>query len=99
MYATPLCGGCKHGFLFFSFFPMTDTNQKQLGKTLWGIADQLGGAMDADNYEMAAKMELSKVYPFYGGGLSAVLSRKIPSNHFRGVTKIVGASNPAKPRP
>ena len=29
---------------------MTDTNQKQLGKTLWGIADQLRGAMDADDF-------------------------------------------------
>jgi type I restriction enzyme M protein len=27
---------------------MTDTNQKQLGNTLWSIADQLRGAMDAD---------------------------------------------------
>jgi type I restriction enzyme M protein len=29
---------------------MTDTNQKQLGKTLWNIADQLRGAMDADDF-------------------------------------------------
>jgi type I restriction enzyme M protein len=29
---------------------MTDQNQKQLGKTLWGIADQLRGAMDADDF-------------------------------------------------
>lgn len=28
---------------------MTDTNQKQLGKTLWNIADELRGAMDADD--------------------------------------------------
>jgi len=28
---------------------MTDTNQKQLGSTLWNIADQLRGAMDADD--------------------------------------------------
>jgi len=26
---------------------MTDTNQKQLGKTLWSNADRLRGAMDA----------------------------------------------------
>jgi type I restriction enzyme M protein len=25
---------------------MTETNQKQLGSTLWSIADQLRGAMD-----------------------------------------------------
>ncbi len=29
---------------------MTDTNQKQLGKTLWNIADQLRGAMNADDF-------------------------------------------------
>jgi type I restriction enzyme M protein len=29
---------------------MTDTNQKQLGSTLWAIADQLRGAMDADDF-------------------------------------------------
>lgn len=28
---------------------MTDTNQKQLGNTLWSIAGQLRGAMDADD--------------------------------------------------
>ena len=29
---------------------MTDTNQKQLGNTLWKIADDLRGAMDADDF-------------------------------------------------
>jgi type I restriction enzyme M protein len=29
---------------------MNDTNQKQLGSILWGIADQLRGAMDADDF-------------------------------------------------
>lgn len=29
---------------------MTEQNQKQLGKTLWSIADQLRGAMDADDF-------------------------------------------------
>ena len=29
---------------------MTDTKQKQLGNTLWAIADQLRGAMDADDF-------------------------------------------------
>ena len=28
---------------------MTDTNQKQLGKALWSIADQLRVAMNADD--------------------------------------------------
>lgn len=29
---------------------MTDNDQKQLGKTLWNIADQLRGAMNADDF-------------------------------------------------
>ncbi len=29
---------------------MTENNQKQLGKTLWSIADQLRGAMNADDF-------------------------------------------------
>ena len=29
---------------------MTDTNQKQLGKTLWSIVDPLRGAMEADDF-------------------------------------------------
>ncbi|MBM4310830.1 MAG: type I restriction-modification system subunit M [Deltaproteobacteria bacterium] len=29
---------------------MTENNQKQLGKTLWNIADQLRGAMNADDF-------------------------------------------------
>jgi hypothetical protein len=29
---------------------MTEQNQKQLGKTLWNIADQLRGAMNADDF-------------------------------------------------
>ena len=29
---------------------MSDTNQKKLGSTLWSIADQLRGAMDADDF-------------------------------------------------
>ena len=29
---------------------MNDTQQKELGKTLWGIADKLRGAMNADDF-------------------------------------------------
>jgi type I restriction enzyme M protein len=29
---------------------MNDTNQKKLGQTLWNIADQLRGAMNADDF-------------------------------------------------
>ncbi len=33
---------------------MTDINQKQLGKTLWSIADKLRDAMDADDFRDCA---------------------------------------------
>jgi type I restriction enzyme M protein len=35
---------------------MTDTNQKQLGNTLWSIADQLRGAVVADDFHESASM-------------------------------------------
>src|SRR3546814_18239589 len=33
-----------------AFEAMNDKDQKQLGKTLWAIADQLRGAMNADDF-------------------------------------------------
>ncbi len=50
---------------------MNDTNQKQLGKTLWNIADRRDGRRCSlqelrylsDNYETAAKKELGRDYP------------------------------------
>jgi type I restriction enzyme M protein len=30
---------------------MTDTNQKQLGNTLWSIANELRGAMNANDFQ------------------------------------------------
>ena len=63
---------------------MTENDQKELGNTLWKIADDLRGAMNADdfrdymlsflflrylsdNYELAAKKELSSDYPELDG--------------------------------
>ena len=40
---------------------MTDTNQKQLGSTLWNIADQLRGAMDADDFRDYMRSWVSQV--------------------------------------
>ncbi len=33
---------------------MTEANQKQLGNTLWSIADQMRGAMDAGDFRESA---------------------------------------------
>ena len=48
---------------------MTEQTQKQKGTTLWGIADQLRGAMNADNYEAAVVKELmQQLFPFADEG-------------------------------
>lgn len=53
---------------------MTDTNQKQLGNTLWSIADQLRGAMDADDFRDT---------------MLSFLFLRVELDHFRDVTKMV----------
>ena len=63
---------------------MTEQKQKQLGNTLWSIADQLRGAMDADDFR---------------DYMLSFLFLRVASNHFRGVTKMVGGANPAMPMP
>ena len=50
---------------------MTATDQKQLGKTLWNIADQLRGAMNAD--ELKA-VELMRLQPAEQQRIAACLS-------------------------
>ena len=50
---------------------MTDTHQKQLGNTLWSIADQLLGAMHADGFRNHMHFRPVKLK-----GISFVASRK-----------------------
>ena len=50
---------------------MTDQAQKELGKTLWNIADQLRGAMNAD--ELKA-LELMRTAPTEQQRIAACLS-------------------------
>jgi len=52
---------------------MNDTNQKQLGSTLWNIADQLRGAMDADYFR---DYMLSFFFPRYLSDNYETASRK-----------------------
>ena len=56
---------------------MTDTNQKQLGNTLWSIADQLRGAMDADDFR---------------DYMLSFLFLRVEVDHFRGATKMLNAT-------
>ena len=60
---------------------MTDTNQKQLGKTLWAIADQLRGAMNADDFRdyMLAFLFLRYLSDNYEAAAKKELGRDYPA--------------------
>ena len=59
---------------------MTDQNQKQLGKTLWNIADQLRGAMNADDFRdyMLAFLFLRYLSDNYEAAARKELGRDYP---------------------
>ena len=61
---------------------MTEQNQKQLGKTLWAIADQLRGAMDADDFRDYM--------------LSFLFLRYLSDNYETAARKELGADYPAQ---
>ena len=61
---------------------MTEQNQKQLGKTLWAIADKLRGAMDADDFRDYM--------------LSFLFLRYLSDNYETAAKKELGADYPAK---
>lgn len=51
---------------------MTEQNQKQLGTTLWGIADSLRGAMNADDFRDYMLNAWPTVASFSGNGTQAI---------------------------
>lgn len=56
---------------------MTETDQKQLGKTLWAIADRLRGSMNADDFR---DYMLSFLFLRYlSGNYEAAAARRRPS--------------------
>ena len=59
---------------------MTDEGQRQLGKTLWGIADQLRGAMNADDFRdyMLAFLFLRYLSDNYEQAAKKELGRDFP---------------------
>ena len=59
---------------------MTKTEQQQLGKTLWNIADSLRGAMNADDFRDYM--------------LSFLFLRYLSSNYERGVKDALGEEYP-----
>ena len=60
---------------------MTDQNQKRLGKTLWTIADQLRGAMNADDFRdyMLAFLFLRYLSDNYEQAAKKELGRDYPA--------------------
>lgn len=61
---------------------MTDTNQKQLGNTLWKIADQLRGAMSADDFRdyMLSFLFLRYLSDNYEAAAAKELGSDYPTN-------------------
>ena len=65
---------------------MTEQNQKQLGKTLWAIADQLRGAMNADDFRdyMLAFLFLRYLSDNYEQAAKKELGRDYPDPNGNG---------------
>src|SRR5271154_845959 len=59
---------------------MTDQSQKELGKTLWAIADQLRGAMNADDFRdyMLAFLFLRYLSDNYESAVKKELGKDYP---------------------
>ncbi|HEY8906305.1 MAG TPA: type I restriction-modification system subunit M, partial [Rhodoferax sp.] len=74
---------------------MTEQNQKQLGKTLWAIADQLRGAMDADDFRdyMLSFLFLRYLSDNYEAAAKKELGRDYP-DIAADVLRATGASTP-----
>jgi type I restriction enzyme M protein len=67
---------------------MTEEKQKQLGKTLWAIADQLRGAMDADDFRdyMLSFLFLRYLSDNYEAAAKKELGRDYPAQIDRSVS-------------
>jgi type I restriction enzyme M protein len=74
---------------------MTEEKQKQLGKTLWAIADQLRGAMDADDFRdyMLSFLFLRYLSDNYEAAAKKELGSDYP-DIAADVLKVTGASTP-----
>lgn len=74
---------------------MTEEKQKQLGKTLWAIADQLRGAMDADDFRdyMLSFLFLRYLSDNYEAAAKKELGRDYPDIS-GDVLRTTGASTP-----
>ena len=68
---------------------MTEQNHKQLGTTLWGIADQLRGAMNADDFRdyMLSFLFLRYLSDNYEAAAQKELGSDYPDNNILGLTE------------
>ncbi len=75
---------------------MTDDNQKQLGKTLWNIADQLRGAMNADDFRdyMLSFLFLRYLSDNYETAAKKELGRDYPADTTSEVMSSLHATTP-----
>ena len=75
---------------------MTDQEQKKLGQTLWNIADQLRGAMNADDFRdyMLAFLFLRYLSDNYEAAAAKELGPDYPSDIPTDVVQKLGASSP-----
>jgi type I restriction enzyme M protein len=71
---------------------MTQQQQQQLGKTLWAIADDLRGAMNADNFRdyMLSFLFLRYLSDNYEKAAKKELGADYPDNNQRGNGKTKG---------
>jgi type I restriction enzyme M protein len=71
---------------------MTDSNQQRLGKPLWAIADQLRGAMNADDFRdyMLAFLFLRYLSDNYETAARKELGRRYPAtmNEYSAIKKV-----------
>jgi type I restriction enzyme M protein len=74
---------------------MTERNHKQLGSILWGIADQLRGAMNADDFRdyMLSFLFLRYLSDNYEAAAKKELGRDYPEV-YPDIMKILGATTP-----
>ncbi|WPD21856.1 MAG: type I restriction-modification system subunit M [Candidatus Electrothrix scaldis] len=75
---------------------MTEHDQKQLGSTLWAIADQLRGAMNADDFRdyMLSFLFLRYLSDNYEAAVKKELGRDYPDDTKEDIMKRLGATTP-----
>ena len=74
---------------------MSTNNQNELGKTLWAIADQLRGIMNADDFRdyMLSFLFLRSISDIYTEAVKKELGKDYPDDTPKDVMDILGATS------